>query len=65
MYLSAFLNLDTDRDSTFSGFAYIRWETLLKYAEWIELDREETEEFISIMRAVDNAMVRHRHQELP
>lgn len=53
-YLQAFFLLNTGRAAGFN-VAPISWKDIIAYAEYVGLDREMTDAFLIIIRAMDTA----------
>lgn len=51
--LGAFFDLDTERHHG-NGLMPIPWSSILRYAEYQELDEDETEELVYFIRQLDN-----------
>lgn len=57
-YLEAHAELDTDRDVAF-GFGPIPWSSLNAYAQAYGMTGEDYEDFMFLVRYVDNAYIKH------
>lgn len=54
LYLFAFYDLDTERDRSMAVMP-IPWSAFIKYSEYLGLTEDEREDFIYILRQLDNA----------
>lgn len=54
LYLQAFFELDSER----SELAPIPWSSIVQYAKAYELDEEQTQDLIDIIRKVDSAHIK-------
>ena len=65
-YWRAWNELSSDRPPSFSGIAPIPMSAILLYAEFLELTKRETVEFLKVIRAVDLrncVLVRNKHEK--
>jgi hypothetical protein len=57
MYWEAFGDLDTERNHGM-GWMYIPWSSIVRYAEFYELDDEQTDRLLTHIQAMDRAYVK-------
>lgn len=57
LYYEAFLELDSER-SHGSGWTYIPWTSVIRYAEVYEFDEDQTERLLTHIKAMDNAHIK-------
>lgn len=53
VYLQAFFDLDSERSHSM-GLTPIPWSSIVRYAEYQQLDSEQTEDLLYYVRAMDN-----------
>jgi len=58
-YLKSFHDLSTCRVSGM-GVGSIPWTAMIQYASWYGLEKDVTEAFVDIMRAMDNAFIKYQ-----
>lgn len=64
-FLDAFLDLDTDRPSSMGGLCPIPWSSIHRYAKAHELVGTDYEDFIFLVRRLDNAYTQHKNASEP
>lgn len=62
LYLDAYFELDTTR-SRAMGIERISFNSIVKYAEFIGLSYTECSDLISIIRLIDNSMIKYYNEK--
>ena len=62
MYWIAFSDLTTCRSEGMDE-GRIPWTAVIRYAEWLKLNDEETDDFVTLIKAMDETYINHRRGE--
>jgi len=63
-YLASFWELTSERIYGQGALGPIPWSAIIKYAEWVGLDREMQKVFLDVIRALDAEWLKYQNAQL-